>query len=284
MVTAEVSGTPLQHVDQPTQMKTWSYWSSAGYNGDVWIGDANFVDHSHSAINVNFKVSGGSLREDATIQSCDAATGACEEASSVDVVTDSWMGMQASSLRLPIWELLNRSGTDLSRCVDRCSIGVELRFENRLWTSWLMSPMELLRRGRKGEVSLAVRVSSGNHHSALREIEITQHGNHSMIHTAEHGGAIIGVYISGEFGYADPGFFLAHVGALLGVLVFGVTVADYVIERVCCKQDSWILRAVMPECQPDPEMGGGVEKLAQAELFDRDAREPLSESWSPSPL
>jgi len=236
MVTPEVSGTPLQHTDPRQQRKTWSYWSSAGYNGDVWIGDANYVDHSHSAIKVSFKVGHGELREVASLESCDSASGECGEASDVDIVTDTWMGMKASTIRLPVPVLLNRSGTDLSRCVDRCSINVELRFENRLWTSWSMSPWKLLHKGRRGEVSLSIRVSGATHHSSVREVDIAWHGNASMIHTAEHGGAIIGVFVTGDFGYADPGFFLAHVGALLGVLVFGVTMSEFLVERALCRK------------------------------------------------
>jgi hypothetical protein len=285
MVTREVSGTPLQHVDTLSQMKTWSYWSSAGYNGDVWIGDSSYVDHSHAAIAVNFKVSGGELNTDATLQTCDATSSDCGEASHVDVVTDSWMGKQASSFRLPVTELLNRSGTDLSKCVDRCSIGVELRFENRLWTSWLMSPWTLLKKGRKGEVSLSVRVSGGNHHSSLKESEIARSGNLSMIHTTEHGGAVIGVYVSGEFGYADPGFFLAHVGALVGVLCFGMAVSDFFVERVCCGKGS--MRQLLdsdfslPDVQHDVEFGSAQRKSGDSS--DPESCVPLYEKWSTPP-
>lgn len=250
MVTREVSGTPLQHTDPRLQMKTWSYWSSAGYNGDVWIGDANYVDHSHSAIQVSFKVGNGDLREVASLQSCGPASSECGEASNVDIVTDSWMGMKASTVRLPVSELLNRSGTDLSRCVDRCSINVELAFENRLWTTWAMSPWQLLQKGRRGDVSLSIRVSGATHHSSVREVDIAWHSNASMIHTAEHGGAIIGVYVTGEFGSVDPGVFLAHVGALLGVLLFGVTAADVLLERACRQKGGWA------SAEDDAELGG----------------------------
>jgi len=254
MVTREVSGTPLQHVDPRMQMKTWSYWSSAGYNGDVWIGDANYVDHSHSAITVNFKVGGGHLDGRTTLETCNS-TGECGEASHVGVVTDSWMGMQASSIRLPVSELLNRSGTDLSRCVDRCSVDVELHFENRLWTSWMMSPWEFFKKGRKGDISLSVRVSGGNHQSTVKDIDIAQRGNASMIHTAEHGGAVIGVFVTGEFGYADPGVFLAHVGSLVGVLALGVMLSEFLIERVCLSSKGVYGLEAFPAEADDAELG-----------------------------
>jgi hypothetical protein len=274
MVTREVSGTPLQHTDPRLQMKTWSYWSSAGYNGDVWIGDANYVDHSHSAIKVSFKVGHGELREVASLEACSTASGECGEASNVDIVTDTWMGMKASTVRLPVSELLNRSGTDLSRCVDRCSINVELGFENKLWTSWTMSPWQLFQKDRRGEVSLSIKVSGATHHSSVREVDIAWHGNASMIHTAEHGGAIIGIFVTGEFGYADPGFFLAHVGALLGVLVFGVTVSDVLIERVCCRKGDWA------STEADAELGGahrGQHVREDGDSSDREWGESLAQ-------
>jgi hypothetical protein len=274
MVTREVSGTPLQHTDPRLQMKTWSYWSSAGYNGDVWIGDANYVDHSHSAIQVSFKVGHGELREVASLEACSTASGECGEASNVDIVTDTWMGMKASTVRLPVSELLNRSGTDLSRCVDRCSINVELGFENKLWTSWTMSPWQLFQKDRRGEVSLSIKVSGATHHSSVREVDIAWQGNASMIHTAEHGGAIIGIFVTGEFGYADPGFFLAHVGALLGVLVFGVTVSDVLIERVCCRKGDW------NSTEADAELGGarrGQHVREDGDSSDREWGESLAQ-------
>jgi hypothetical protein len=262
------------------QMKTWSYWSSAGYNGNVWIGDANYVDHSHSAIKVSFNVGHGELREVASLESCDPASGECGETSKVSIVTDTWMGMKASTIRLPVSELLNRSGTDLSRCVDRCSINVELAFENRLWTSWAMSPWKLLQKGRRGEVSLSVRVSGATHHSSVREVDIAWHSNASMIHTAEHGGAIIGIFVTGEFGYADPGVFLAHVGALLGVLVFGVTMSEFLIERALCRKGDWT------STEADAELGGvrrGQRALEDGSGSDREWGESLAQLVLESP-
>lgn len=232
MVTKDVSGRPLQGVDSTIQEKTWSLWSSAGYNGDIWLGDANYADHSHSSIEINFKVYGGQMKPEATLQSCDATTQECGEASTATVVTDTWMGMEASSVRISVVELLNRSKIELSNCVDRCSIDVELAFENRLWRSWMASPLKVLSKSWKGEVSLAIRVSRGNSFSSIKETGVVSAGNRSMIHTREHGGAMIRILVTGDFGYADFGYFLAHVGALSGVLVFGLMVVDHLASRM----------------------------------------------------
>merc|ERR550525_2238307 len=120
--------------------------------------------------------------------------------------------MEASYVQLSIMELLNRSHTELSRCIDRCSINLELHFENRLWSEWLMPPWRLLKKTRKGQVSLTIKVSRGNHDSSITETKIVRFSNISMIHTAEHAGALITVSVHGQFGYADAGHFLTHIG------------------------------------------------------------------------
>jgi hypothetical protein len=95
--------------------------------------------------------------------------------------------------------------------------------------------LKMLSKSWKGEVSLAIRVSRGNSFSSIKETSVVSSGDRSMIHTREHGGAMIRIIVTGDFGFADFGYFLAHVGALSGVLVFGLIVVDHLASYMRLK-------------------------------------------------